>query len=60
MREVVRGPYGNAGHGGERFWRKAAVLQQPWGSGAKLGTTDGRELVKGEGERERDGMGWDV
>ena len=47
MREVGRGPYGNVGHAGEQFWRRAAVLQQPWGSGAKLGTTDGRVVVKG-------------
>jgi hypothetical protein len=46
MREVGRGPCGNVRHGEERFWRSAAVLQRPWGSGAKLGTRVGREVVK--------------
>jgi hypothetical protein len=57
MREAGRGPGGNVRHGGERFWRSAAVLQRPWGSGAKLGTTVGRVVVK-RGRRLRGREGW--
>ena len=60
MREVGRGQCGNERHGEELFWLSAAVLQRPWGSGAKLWMTVGRKVVKGRGERDRERDGCDV
>lgn len=59
MREVGRGLCGNVRHGGELFWRSAAVLQRPWGSGAKLWRTVGREMGEEGGRGRGKGRGTD-